>query len=416
MIQKLDVFEFVSYEIQPDKKTINFNYRTRDLYLTEKIILPSPIPSSVNSVLLKNILDNLHLILGISYFKIYCPKEIVIPYYLSKAQADFWNTVYTKGLGEFFYKNKIDFRGLINFPYFDVLNTQPIQLASACLPAGRLDEAKKNKFLVGIGGGKDSIVSVEILKEQKKEISGFILDSQDNPPLVQTDVAKTMEINYLIVKRQLDLQLFDLKSPYNGHIPITAIYSFIALLLAVIYNYSSIIIPNGKSANFGNVNYLGVEINHQWSKSEEFEKLFQEYVSQYITSSINLYSNLRPYSEVKIAKMFSSHKKYFPVFLSCNRNFKIKTNVNQKRWCGECAKCAFVFIVLAANLPKEEVVKIFDKNLLNDSKLIPLYQDLIGKGKMKPFDCVGTFEESIKAFEMIKNKGEFTDDIVMKTI
>ena len=145
MIQKLDVFEFVSYEIQPDKKTINFNYRTRDLYLTEKIILPSPIPSSVNSVLLKNILDNLHLILGISYFKIYCPKEIVIPYYLSKAQADFWNTVYTKGLGEFFYKNKIDFRGLINFPYFDVLNTQPIQLASACLPAGRLDEAKITK-------------------------------------------------------------------------------------------------------------------------------------------------------------------------------------------------------------------------------------------------------------------------------
>ncbi|MEK7109891.1 MAG: endonuclease domain-containing protein, partial [Patescibacteria group bacterium] len=277
---------------------------------------------------------------------------------------------------------------------------QPIQLR-------QLDEAKKNRFLVGIGGGKDSIVSVEILKEQKKQITGFILDSQDSPPQIQINVAKTMEINYLIVKRQLDSQLFDLKSTYNGHIPITAIYSFIALLLAIIYDYSSIIIPNGKSANFGNVNYLGVEINHQWSKSEEFEKLFQEYVKQNITLNIDYSSNLRPYSEMEIARMFSSHNKYFPVFSSCNKNFKIKENVNQKRWCGECAKCAFVFIILAANLPKEEVVKIFDKNLLNDSKLIPLYQDLIGKGKMKPFDCVGTFEESRQALEIIKNRKEF---------
>ncbi len=409
MIQKPGVFEFVSYEIQSDKKTIDFNYKTRDLHFTEKIILPLPIPSFINSVLLKNVLDNLHLILGITYFKIYCPKEIAIPYHLSKTQADFWNTVYTKGLGEFFYKNKIDFRGLINFPYFDILNTQPIQLR-------QLDEAKKNKFLVGIGGGKDSIVAVEQLKKQKKEITGFILDAQTTPPNIQIEVSKTMEINYLTVKRQLDSQVFDLRSTYNGHIPITAIYSFIALLLATIYDYSSIIIPNGKSANFGNVNYLGAEINHQWSKSEEFEKLFQEYVKQNITSNIDFSSNLRPYSEMEIAKMFSVHKKYFPIFSSCNWNYKIKGSVDQKRWCGVCAKCTFVFIILAANLTKKEVVEIFNKNLLSDPKLIPLYQDLIGKGKMKPFDCVGTFEESTKAFEMIKNKGEFNNDIVMQKI
>ena len=301
-------------------------------------------------------------------------------------------------MGEFFYKNKIDFRGLIDFPYCNS-DEPPIQ-------PRRLDEAKKNRFLVGIGGGKDSILAVEQLKKQKKEITGFILDSQDSPPLVQIDVANTMAIDYRIVKRQFDNKLFDLKPAYNGHIPITAIYSFIALLLAAIYNYSSIIIPNGKSANFGNVNYLGVEINHQWSKSEEFEKLFQEYVRQNIATNINYFSNLRPYSEMEIVKMFSFHKKYFPVFSSCNRNFKIKGNVNQKRWCGECAKCAFVFIILAANLPKKEVIEIFDKNLLDDPQLIPLYQDLIGKGTMKPFDCVGTFAESRQALEIIKNKKE----------
>ena len=396
MTRKPDVFEFNFYKIHSDKKTIDFNYKTGDLCFTEKIILPDEIPSNVEDKLVDKVLESLHLILGITYFKMYCPKKIVIPYSLTKAQAEFWNTVYTKGLGEFFYKNKIDFRNLIDFPYLDKPKIQLRQL-----------EVKKNRSLVGIGGGKDSIVAVELLKKEKKEITGFILDSQETFLQVQIDVAKTMGINYTIVKRQLDRQLFELKSFYNGHIPITAIYSFIALLLAVIYDYSSIIIPNGKSANFGNVNYLGTEINHQWSKSEEFEKLFQEYVKQYITPNINYFSNLRPYSEMEIAKIFSFHKKYFPVFSSCNRNFKIKGNVNQKRWCGECAKCAFVFIILAANLSRDEVVRIFDKNLLDDPLLILLYQDLIGKGSMKPFDCVGTFEESRQALEIIKNKKEF---------
>jgi len=395
MIQKLDVFEFISYEMQPDKRTINFNYKTNGLDLTEKIILPSPISSSVNSVLLENAVSNLHIILGITYFKMYCPKKIILPYDLSNAQARFWNTVYTKGLGEFFYKNKIDFRDLINFPFSDDVKTLPV------------DEKRKDRTLIGIGGGKDSIVSVEKLKKQNKKITGFILDAQSDASNIQIDVSKKMEINYLIVKRQLDQQLFDLKSTYNGHIPITAVYSFIALLLAVIYDYSSIIIPNGKSANFGNVHYLGVEINHQWSKSKEFEKLFQEYVKQNITLNIDYSSNLRPYSEMEIAKMFSYYKKYFPIFSSCNKNFKIKGDANQKRWCGECPKCAFVFIILATYLTKKEVVEIFDKNLLEDPQLIPLYHDLIGKGKMKPFDCVGTFEESRQALEMIKNKKEF---------
>lgn len=402
-------FVFDSYKIQENRKTIYFKYKVGELVLNEKIILPDEIPDSVSQDLLNQVLQNLHLMLGVSYFKMYCPKKIIIPYRLSKAQADFWNTVYTKGLGEFFYKNKIDFRGLIDFPYVD---KPKIQLR-------QLDEAKKDRFLVGIGGGKDSIVAIELLKEQKKEITGFILETQVATPDIQMNVLRIMEIDYFIVKRQLDSQIFELeqqKQVYIGHIPISAIYAFVSLLLAVIYDYSSIVTANEKSANFGNVNYLGMEINHQWSKSEEFEKLFNNYISQYITPNINYFSNLRSYSEMEIAKMFSSYKKYFPVFSSCNKNFKIKNGLSNKKWCGQCPKCVFVFITLAANLSKEEVIAIFDKNLLDDSELIPLYQDLIGKGKMKPFDCVGTFEESVQAFKMIKNKGEFNNEVVMKTI
>ena len=397
-------FIFESYFVLPNKKEINFNYKYKDLYFTEKIILPDEIPSNAENKLINKVLESLHLILGISYFKMYCPKKIIIPYQLSKAQADFLNLVYTKGLGEFFYKNKIDFRNLINFPYVDMPAIQP----------RRLDEAKKNRSLVGIGGGKDSIVAIELLKKENKPVTGLILETGNVH--IQKEVTGTAGIEFILIKRVLDNKLFELKDIYNGHVPFSAIFSFIALLVSVIYDYSSIITANEKSSNFGNVNYLGTEINHQWSKSEEFENLFKDYVKKFVTPNVDFFSILRPYSEMEIAKLFSSHKKYFPVFSSCNRNFKIKKNVNQKRWCGECPKCTFVFIMLAANLSRAEVVKIFDKNLLDDPQLIPLYQDLIGKGKMKPFDCVGTFEESTEAFGIIKRSGEFDDDIVMKEI
>ncbi len=399
-----DIFEFSSFKVGPDKKTIDFNYRTNRFDLTEKVILPDEIPSSVEDKLVNKVLESLHLILGITYFKMYCPEKIIIPYHLSKDQADFWNIVYTKGLGEFFYKNQIDYRNLIDFPYFDRQEIQP----------SRLTKNKKNRSLVGIGGGKDSVVAIELLKKEKKQVTGLILETGRS--YIQKEVARTAGIEFILVKRRLDNKLFELKNIYNGHVPFSAIFAFIALLVSVIYDYSSIITANEKSSNFGNFNYLGSEINHQWSKSEEFENLFKDYVRRFITPNVNFSSILRSYSEMEIAKMFVSYNKYFSVFSSCNRNFRIKGNVNQKRWCGKCPKCAFVFIVLAANLSKKEVIKIFDKNLLADPQLIPLYRDLIGKGQMKPFDCVGTFDESRLAFKIIRSKGEFTDDPVMKTV
>ncbi|MBI5123207.1 hypothetical protein HZA75_05100 [Candidatus Roizmanbacteria bacterium] len=400
---KEDAFIFDSYSVLPSKKEIDFNYKYKGLGFIEKIILPDRIPANVEDKLVNKVLESLHLVLGISYFKMYCPKKITIPYHLSKAQADFWNTVYTKGLGEFFYKNKIDFRGLINFPY---LNNKPAvqPRRPACRQAG-WDEAKKNRYLVGIGGGKDSIVAIELLKKEGKHVTGLILET--GPSHIQREVAKTAGIEFILVKRILDDKLFELKDIYNGHVPFSAIFAFTALLVSVIYDYSSIITANEKSSNFGNLNYLGTGINHQWSKSQEFENLFEDYVKKFITPDVDFFSILRPYSEMEIVKLFSSHKKYFSVFSSCNRNFKIKGNVNQKRWCGECAKCAFVFIMLAAQLPKKQVISIFDKNMLDDESLIPLYRDLIGEGLMKPFDCVGTFAESRQALAIIKNKKEF---------
>ena len=164
------------------------------------------------------------------------------------------------------------------------------------------------------------------------------------------------------------------------------------------------------------VEYLGEMVNHQWSKSEEFEKLFNDYVKRFITPDISYSSPLRQMTELQAVEEFVKYPKYFKVFSSCNKNYKINSSASLKasRWCRECPKCLFVFISLAAFLPKKEVLAIFGKNLLEEKSLLPLFEELIGIRNFKPFECVGTPEEVKEALERILGKGEFNKTILVK--
>jgi UDP-N-acetylmuramoylalanine--D-glutamate ligase len=172
-----------------------------------------------------------------------------------------------------------------------------------------------------------------------------------------------------------------------------------------------VIVGNEYSSNFGNIDYLGEEVNHQWSKSGEFEKLFQDYAKKFICPDILYFSLLRPYYEIRIVEMFARYKKYFPFFTSCNRNFRVQKERPKTLWCGECPKCVFVWTLLSAFLEKKELVKIFGKNLYEDEKLLAVFSDILGYGKMKPFDCVGTFDETRAALFFAKDK--FRDSFIV---
>ena len=395
-------FIFKGYESNLEKGEILFHFdftSEKNISFTEKISF-SPVATEIPQSLLKSILDNLMLILGISYWKAYCPKEIVIESsFLTKEQAEFWNVVYTKGLGEFFYKNKIDFRGFVKFPFNDSSETKSVNFP------------RRDHTLLGIGGGKDSIVVAEMLKEQNVE---FDVISGDEA--IKIEVSKAIGKDPIVFRRELDPKLFELNKEngiYNGHIPVSVYYAFILLLAAALFDYEHILVGNEKSANYGNVEYLGEMINHQWSKSEEFEKLFNDYVGKFITPGIKYSSPLRDMTELQVVEKFVQHPQYFKVFSSCNRNFRIN-NVSQKKWCGECPKCLFVFISLAAFLPKEEVLDIFGKNLFEDKNLIPLFEELVGARNFKPFECVGTQDEAKEALGKIVERGEFNETILMK--
>lgn len=412
MMQKANIFEFSSYQYFSQKNLINFNYQikfadNRLTAFTETISLPEKFSlfSGAQSEIFEKCLQSLHLILGVSYWKLYLPKKIIIKTFrLTKDQARFWNTVYTQGLGEFFFRNQIkNFSSLVNFPYRTSLVVKPSPLP------------RKNRSLVAIGGGKDSLVSLELLKKHHLPVSGIILETEKHSSLI-SKVIREAKINLITLMRSLDHKLLDLEKndAYQGHIPISAIYAFSDLLAAVVYDYRYLIFSNEKSSNEGNVFYQGRVINHQWSKSSEFESLFRDYIHRYLTPDIDYFSLLRPWYELRIAEQFSHYPKYWPFFSSCNQNFSISRLPPKNRWCGRCPKCASVFLVLAPFIPKNKLILIFSKNLFEDKKLISVYRGLLGLTKTKPFDCVGTINETRLAFYLIWQKKHYQDCLAVK--
>lgn len=401
-------FVFSGYEYSTQKTEIFFRYEVvfdkEIFHFIDTLVFPKSF-SHVSEKDLKPFLDNLLLILGISYWKIFCPKTIETPTLdLSKKQADFWDMVYTKGLGEFFYENKIDFRGLIQFPYEEENIQAPVELSP------------QDRSLVPIGGGKDGIVVAELLKTFNKPFSTLLIYTNIEKSTAQEEVTQEIGQEIIRVHHTLDPQITDLnkrEDAYNGHVPMVAMHSFIELLTAFLYDYKYIVMGNEESANYGNVEYLGEVMNHQWSKSLEFEELFHKYVQENIARDISSFSLLRPFSEIKIAQLFSTFPQYFSHFVSCNRGFT-KAKNGETGWCRECPKCAFVFVLLGAFLPKEKVIGIFGKNLFEDTTLIRLYKELLGLESFKPFECVGTPEETTLAFYYAWKRREWNDTSVMQ--
>jgi hypothetical protein len=352
---------------------------------------------------LENAIAALHIIGGISYFKTYLPREME-GLELTEEQAAFWKKVYERGLGEFFYKNNIDFRGIVNFPVSGKAKAKQ----SAATPL-------KETCLVPIGGGKDSIVTAQILKKAGVDFTLFSL--RDADPIANTTNA--IGKPRIVVDRQLDNQLFQLneQGALNGHVPITAFISFLAVVCAIAHGHKFLVLSLEKSANYGQLIFHGMDINHQYSKSEEFEEDFRNYVKKHIHSQIEYFSLLRGFSELKIAKIFAGFDdfdRFSLIFTSCNANFKIHKTRSSTLWCCDCPKCLFVYIILAPFLEKQKMVEMFGQNLLERHDLLGLFDELLGQKNFKPFECVGTLEESQLALKLISCSTAYRDDLLVR--
>ena len=404
-MQTYQRFIFESYELDTKKRTIQLRYSLDDrIKFSEIFTLPKNIPLNFDHPDLDAALFALHLSGGASYYKTSVPKTIEVNSgKLDTIQAAFWTKLYTHGLGQFFYENGIDFRGLINFP------VSPGYSASRIAP--RI-ASKPKKALVPFGGGKDSIVTSQLLRTIGLDQTLFRLRSHK----LITKLAHVAQLPLIEADRTLAPELFELNEAgaWNGHIPITAHISFLTIVISLLAGFDSVFFSNERSSSYGNVSYLGMEVNHQWSKSLEAQDMLSTYLSDFVTDDVLYLNILRPLSELQIAKLFTLHPQFLGYATSCNRNWTItERSADAPRWCCKCPKCAFSFALLAAFLPIDTVIQAFGENLFNNQSLLTMYRELWGVEGFKPFECVGTPQETRAAFYLAHKQNPSLGGVVM---
>lgn len=347
----------------------------------------------------------LHLVAGVSYYKAAVPATITIDgYALDEATAALLDDIYLNGLGEFAYRNGLDLHGRIRFPR--------AAEASAAAPAAGL----RAHALVAIGGGKDSLVSIEALRAAG---IGQTVTWIGGSELIRACAART-GLPTLNIGRQLAPRLFELNrlGAFNGHIPVTAINSAILVLAAILHGSSDVVFSNEHSASYGSLitaddGTTTTEVNHQWSKGWAFEHAFAAHLQSHVAADLRYYSLLRPLSELAVARQFARGDRYDAHFSSCNRNFHILGARPAARWCGICPKCHFVFLALAPFVPKPRLMRIFGRNLLDDPAQVPGYDALLEYQDHKPFECVGEGRESRAAMAALAARPEWREDAVV---
>ena len=344
----------------------------------------------------------LHLVAGVSYYKAAVPGEIRIDgYAIDEATATLLEEVYLNGLGEFAYRNGLDLHGKIHFPR-----------AGRAAPAPGVD--LRAHALVAIGGGKDSLVSIEALRAAGvAQTVSWIGGSQ----LIAACAART-GLPTLNIGRQLAPQLFDYnrQGAWNGHIPVTAVNSAILVLAALLHGMDQVVFSNERSASYGSTIPGTGEVNHQWSKGWAFERAFGEHVQRHVAADLHYYSLLRPLSELAVARQFTRSSRYDAHFSSCNRNFHILGERPVNRWCGVCPKCHFVFLALAPFMSKPRLVAIFGRNLLDDPAQAAGYDALLEFRDHKPFECVGEGRESRAALAALATRPEWREDALVERV
>jgi len=382
-----------TYSIQGDVISIQFDYQIgEDIRFQPNISLHpgkySHFPEQKE--VLEGIIFHIGMIELISYWKCACsPTVLVKPYRLNEEQQIWWKKLYWYGLGEFFFKNKLysDYDHFLNFVFDDEAKD------STSLTYPHIDDSQR--VIVPIGGGKDSVVTLEELRVQC-DIAPFII----NPRGATIDCARIAgfdsEDKIIIMNREIDRNLLELnKQGYlNGHTPFSAMLAFYSLLVSAVTGIRDVALSNESSANEPTI--PGTYINHQYSKSLEFEEDFRKYVHDYMGDSNHYFSYLRPLTELQIAEKFAKYPAYFHVFRSCNAGSK------ENKWCCHCPKCLFAYIILSPFIDDATMIDIFGEDLLDNPALEKTFDELTGIATIKPFECVGTIGEVNEALQRIR--------------
>jgi hypothetical protein len=383
-------FRFTERSID-ERGRVCLGYTLGDHDFTEELELPMPACGPAAPEAIPALLALLHWVAGVSYYKLAAPPAVAFQAGAPPpAAAPLLEALYSEGLGEFAVVNGLP---RLPRPRFGAP-----AVGTPAAPAGPADGPIASP-LVLVGGGKDSIVALEVVRAAGLPVT--LLSVRDDAAMRRT--AQAAGLPRLIVSRRLPLaQLRELseRGALNGHVPITAIIACIALLAAALNGHDAVVLANERSASEGNLVHDGVVVNHQFSKSARAEALLRAAVAE-AAPALALFSVLRPASELGIARRFATLTGYHRAFTSCNAVFRLDPALRSRSWCADCPKCRFVFLVLAPFMAPDALAAIFGAAMLDDGRQYEGFALLAAEGGHKPFECVGEEDECLAALSLL---------------
>ncbi len=372
-----------------------FTYRLAGDEFTERLTLDTDLLSGADPTRVDAALDLVHLVMGTSYYKLRAPGRVVVQRPVPKTMAVVAEAAYTHGLGEFAAVNRLPVPHEVAFD---------LELTDD-LPAPGDDGG--SRALLPVGGGKDSALALVVVTPATALAV--------NPTDAQRDVARAAGVPLIGVRRRLDPLLAERTRAggLNGHVPVTAINSAISTLVAVLGGFDPVVFANERSADEETLTVNGARVNHQYSKSYEFERLFAAAAAEV---GVTYFSLTRQLSELATVAAVANLPELRGEILSCNRSYTQAHMGGQatQRWCLHCDKCLFTFLCFAVFLTPEEALEMFGGDPLRDLSLADGFRRLWATEK--PFDCVGERAESAAAMAHLADSAAWSAHPVVRAL
>ena len=240
-------FYYRGYEAEWEEGALNITYTFEIEGLS--VFTPHwtfPLPQGrleeIKGRVTEEMLFSLGMVELISYWKIACPPQVYIEKgKLDSEQIRWWKHLYFNGLGEFFYVNGIEEAREENFMeiHCQDFRTGKEPSSEEASPVSALEQEGKRSlskgFLVPIGGGKDSAVTLDLLMDGGYPVYGYIINPR-GASLNTAERAGLSDEKVMKVKRTLDQRMLELnrRGYLNGHTPFSALVAFSSLIGAAI--------------------------------------------------------------------------------------------------------------------------------------------------------------------------------------
>ena len=346
--QRADRFSYDGFTIDPSVGEVTCRYSTGGHEFTERYHFGPD--GDWDSPAVHAAVRLLFLLAGVSYYKTTAATVIDLGSTASTAdERDFLTRYYANGLGEFAYRNGIDLNDLTVIGPDAPLTSPPTYIPTPGRP------------LVPFGGGIDSIVTVHGLQVAAADATLCIVHPPGDHFAAIEDAAATTNLPIVRIAREIDplVRRSEEFGFLNGHVPITAVITAAALVAAILDRRDAVVLSNEWSASVPNLLHAGHPVNHQWSKSLEFEQRFAQLVAATLGPHVAVFSYLRCRSELWVAQQFAGLSGFHKVFRSCNRAFHQDPAQRLARWCGVCDKCCFIDLILSPFMSADELRGVF---------------------------------------------------------